>query len=112
MPIINTYYSSDAQKDICLKLVHNLKQEAATLLSCGDITLEPSEVSVRLIETHPKGLISRGVEIEIFAHAFKERVEKQDEICLKVREYLMKAAPELGDVRVWLMLAELGHSWE
>ena len=52
------------------------------------------------------------VEIEITAHSFKERVGQQDEICLKVADYIKKEEPSLGEVKVWLILAELGHSWK
>lgn len=96
----------------CLGFAHDLKQEVAGLLTCGDIKLGMNEVSVRLIETQSKGLISDGLEIEIFADAFNERVKDQDTICNDVRKYIMKTAPELGDVRVWLVLREIGHSWE
>ena len=51
------------------------------------------------------------VELEIKAHAFRERVEKQDEICNDVRKYIMQKNKSLGDIRVWLILNELGHSW-
>ncbi len=51
------------------------------------------------------------IELEIFAHAFKERVEKQDEICMTIRNHILKNVHELKDVRVWLVLSELGHSW-
>ncbi len=52
------------------------------------------------------------IELEISAHAFEERVKKQDEICLEVMNYLKNKKPSLGNVKVWLKLSELGHSWE
>lgn len=51
------------------------------------------------------------LEAEITAHAFGERVDKQDEICLHIRSFLMKKIMA-ADVRVWLLLPQLGHSWE
>jgi hypothetical protein len=112
MPIVNTYYSSEKQKQLCLKFLDELKSYVADLLTYGDIGLKSNEISIRLIETSREGMIADGVELEIFAHAFEDRVKRQDNICLQVREYMMKIAPELGDVRVWLVLSELGHSWD
>ena len=51
------------------------------------------------------------VEVEITAHAFSERVQKQDEICLEVMKYIQENVPSIGNVKVWLKLSELGHSW-
>lgn len=53
-----------------------------------------------------------GVEVDIHAHAFQERIEKQDEICLSVMDYIQKKEPSVGAVKVWLILSELGHSWK
>ena len=51
------------------------------------------------------------IELEITAHAFEERIDKQDEICLNVRRFV-KAKLDIKEVRVWLLLPQLGHSWE
>lgn len=52
------------------------------------------------------------VEIEITAHAFPERIDKQDEICLRIRDFLKQGLRAQEDIRVWLLLPQLGHSWE
>lgn len=111
MPMVNTYYSTDAQKKILLASADDLKQFIADRLTCGDIQLKPDEVSIRLVQTDPTGLLAE-VELEVFAHAFAERVKKQDEICLAIRAYIIDSLPQLNDVRVWLVLSELGHSWK
>lgn len=79
-------------------------------LSCSDIQLGTDEVSIRLIKTAGSGMVAE-IEIEITAHAFKERISKQDEICLRTREFL-KQGIVANEIRVWLLLPELGHSWE
>jgi len=112
MPIVNTYYTSEKDKQICFRFVRELKQYVSELLTCGDIELDANEVSVRLIETRPEGLIAHGIELEILAHAFSERVQAQDNICRDVRKWIMDKAPEFSDVQVWLALDELVHSYE
>jgi hypothetical protein len=106
MPTVNIFHQSagDTVKKLS-DLVPALKVYIAEELSCG-----ADEVSVRLITTADTGMIAP-VEIEITAHAFGERIEKQDEICLGIRDFIK---PKLGgqDVRVWLLLPQLGHSWE
>lgn len=108
MPIVNFYHknnSSDLEN-----FVPKLKEFIAEKLSCGDKELTSDEISIRFILVGGDGMIGN-VEVEITAHAYEERVEKQDEICRDTREYIMKEVPSLGDIRVWLKLCELGHSW-
>jgi hypothetical protein len=111
MPIVNTYYSSDKHKQMVLSHIDDLKGLVAKQLTCNDIQLKTNEITVRLLQTPREGMIS-DIELEIFAHAFSERVEKQDEICRAIRTHIMNNVPVLKDVRVWLVLSELGHSWE
>ena len=110
MPIVNTYYTSDEHKNTLTAKVQELKEYFAEVLTCGDISLKANEITMRLISTSSDGMIAP-LETEIFAHAFKERVDRQDEICLEIRKHLMQLLPTLSDVRVWLVLSELGHSW-
>ena len=108
MPTVNIYYQKEqAQLNA---LTSSLKTYIAEQLTCGDIQLSPGEVSVRLIKTKGAGLIA-DVEVEITAHSFGERVDKQDEICLAVRRFILDNTTSFEDARVWLLLCELGHSW-
>jgi len=109
MPTVNIFSEKVNQKEI-KNLALELKPLVANKLSCGDIKLTPKEVSVRVIYIEDGNTIGK-VEIEIKAHAFKERIEKQDIICNEIRDYIMKKYKSLGDVRVWLILSELGHSF-
>ena len=111
MPMVNTYYSSPDQKSALIELIEPLKQYIAKELSCGDIILASNEVSVRLIETDPVGKLA-DVEFEVFAHAFSERIKQQDDFCFGLRAYIKEKIHELDEVRAWLVLSELGHSWE
>lgn len=108
MPTVNIFHTEKTNE--LNDLSNKLKPYFAEKLSCGDIILTPEEVSIRLVLIDGGDMIGN-VEVEIKAHVFKERVEKQDEICNDVRNYIMKKYPSLGDVRVWLILSELGHSW-
>ena len=94
-----------------IEITPRLKEYVAEQLSCGDRKLTSGEVSVRIIRVEGKGMIA-DVELEITAHAYEERIEKQDEICRNIRSYVLKEIPSFEDVQVWLKLSELGHSWE
>jgi len=110
MPTINIFYKDETKKEELGELAGKLKPYVAKKLSTKEKQLSPKEVSVRLIKADGGNMIGE-VELEITAHAFSERVEKQDEICNEVRQYIQKEYPSFGEVRVWLVLAELGHSW-
>ena len=110
MPTVNFYYKNKSDSDALIPFIPKLKEYIAGKLSCDDKELTSDEISIRFISVEGDAMIGN-VELEITAHAFKERIEKQDEICREVREYIMKEIPSLGDIRVWLKLCELGHSW-
>ena len=108
MPTVNVFYK---QKKPDLNLFTNhIKSFLVNKLSNKDITLTPEEISVRFIQVEGDGMIAP-VEIEITAHEFAERVKEQDEISSSLRDNLKKNYPQLGDIRVWLILSQLGHSW-
>lgn len=109
MPIVNIYFQKDEDLNRLQELTADLKKYLAEKLTCGDITLSPSEISVRFLSVAGGEMIA-SVELEIAAHAFSERVKKQDEICLDVMNYI-KQKIGIEDIKVWLKLSELGHSW-
>jgi len=110
MPTVNVYHKNKGNSDALMPFIPKLKKHIADKLSCSDKALTSDEISIRFISVEGDAMIGN-VELEITAHAFKERIEKQDEICREVREYIMKEIPLLGDIKVWLKLCELGHSW-
>lgn len=109
MPTINAFYRNEVDVSHLEELTEELKQYVAKELTCGDIKLGSDEVSVRLIKVSGDGMLAP-VELEINAAAFKERVEKQDEICLNIQKFMKDRVGV--DVKVWLILSELGHSWK
>jgi len=110
MPTVNLYYKNKNDSQDLLSFIPKLKEYLVGKLSCGDIKLTPEEISVRFISVEGNAMIGN-IELEITAHAFDERVEKQDEICLDVMRYIKKEVSSVGEVKVWLKLCELGHSW-
>lgn len=109
MPTVNIYF---ARRDNVAKLqeiVPELKSYLAEELTCGHITLSPAEISIRFIEDVGLNMIG-DVEIQISVHAFPERVQNQDHICLDVMKYIQEKTG-IKNVKVWLQLSELGHSW-
>ena len=111
MPIVKIFYQDLEKQSKLESLVPALKEYIADELTCGEIRLKSDEVSIRLMTISGGGMIG-SVEVEIIAHAFVDRINKQDEICLRVAEYLQNKEPLLGKVSVWLQLSELGHSWK
>lgn len=110
MPTINIFYTDNNHGPQLDGATLGLKEHVAEQLTCSDIKLGPDEVTVRLLKARGNGMIA-SVELDITAAPYPERVERQDEICLNVQKYL-KSKLQLHDVKVWLILAELGHSWE
>lgn len=108
MPTVNLYQYDDSKIDLSPR-VPFLKQLVARELTCGELAITESEISVRILSV--SGAMIGDVEIEIHAHAFEERVKKQDDICRDIRSALLDVEPDIKDIRVWLMLSELGHSW-
>lgn len=109
MPTVNVFHASNEQAQQIIELQSQLKNYLAKELSCGDITLSPDEVSIRLIKTANAGMIAE-LEVEVTVHAFDERVERQDEIANSIRDYLLQNI-QAKDIRVWVLLPQLGHSW-
>lgn len=110
MPTINIFYNDETFLQRLSGATKQLKEFVAKELTCGDIKLNSNEVSVRFLKASGGGMLAP-VELEITAAAFKERVDRQDEICLNVQKFLLD---KLGqpDIKVWLLLSELGHSWK
>lgn len=111
MPTVNIYASTDPLRDHLLRVVHELREFIATQLSCSERTLEPDEVTIRLMSVNGTCMIA-SIELDIVAHPYEERRVRMDETCNTVRLFVMERIPIAKDVRVWLSLAELGHSWE
>lgn len=110
MPTVNIFHTSDEQAQQCQTISTELKTYLAKELSCGDISLTPEEVSIRLIKTTDAGMIA-DLEVEVTVHAFDERIKKQDEIANNIRKHLLDKNIPAEDIRVWVLLPQLGHSW-
>lgn len=108
MPTVNIYQPASFSADI-KPLISELKELIARELTCGDLAITDKEVSVRIITVG--GEMIGELEIDIHAHEFEARVVRQDEICKVVRSFVMDKLPSVRDVRVWLVLSQLGHSW-
>ncbi len=110
MPTVNVYHQRPEDLQSLDSVTPKLKRYFAQKLTCGDRQLAPEEISVRYIGVEGSGMIGN-VEVEITAHAYPERVEKQDDICRDVASYIEQEIPSVAPVKVWLKLSELGHSW-
>lgn len=111
MPTANIYYQDAAQRSVLVALLRDLRAFLAERLTCGSKKLSRDEISVRLIEVTGAEMIG-AIEMEVTAHAFAERVMRQDMICHEIATYLRRNLPMVANVQVWLLLCELGHSYE
>jgi hypothetical protein len=110
MPTANIYTSGATSRGHLAARASELRAFIAKQLSCGERQLQPDEISIRIHENCGSAMIAP-LEIEVTAHAYAERSTLSDEICLKIREFVMQLVPQLTDARVWLLLVDLGHSW-
>jgi len=112
MPTVDLYYRKHEHEVHIADAIDPLKDFIAKKLTCGDIALSPEEVSIRgKYVALGRGMIA-DIEMDITAASFQERVERQDEISLEVQAFARSQVPESDDVKVWLNLHELGHSFE
>lgn len=110
MPLVNIYLKNSDDHSRFHNVVLDLKKYIAEKLSGENISLTPSEISIRLLKVMDGSDMIGSVELEISAHSFPERVIEQDKICLDIMKYVQEKL-DVKDVKVWLQLSELGHSW-
>ena len=108
MPAINIY-SHDRIFDTAF--VDWLKRLTIKLLSCDNLTLQVGHISVRPISVSETTYMIAPIECDIFAASFDDRIKRQDEICNGIRLYFLENISWIEDVRVWLSLSELWHSF-
>ncbi|GHV22402.1 hypothetical protein FACS189428_4410 [Clostridia bacterium] len=90
--------------------INALKDFAVEQLSCKELRLKREEFTIRCIESINTSFMMAPLECDIHVHHFPERIEKQDKICMEVRNFLLKTVSGIQDVKVRLQLSELGHS--
>jgi uncharacterized OsmC-like protein len=110
MPTVNIFSANDTKLSQVDNLHNELKAFLAQELSGENIQLAPTEISIRLIKDSGHGMLA-ALEVEVTANAFDERVKKQDEICIHIKQFLEQRITAT-EIRVWLSLSQLGHSWE
>lgn len=112
MPTCNIYANGKDYQSHIEESFLELREFIAKELSCGDITLTAEEVSIRFMTPLSSQMIGK-VEAEVIAHNFQERADQQDEFCRKLARKLEEILElDLQAVQCWLILSELGHSWE
>ena len=101
MPSVNIYTNQNRVKSL-EKILPELRDYTAQTLSGREISLRVivPEVAMQKADT----------EMEIKAYQFQERIDKQDDICLSIQNYVQNKCPGAGSVYVWLVLSQLGHS--
>jgi hypothetical protein len=108
MPSVNIYSNKGSINKIKV-ILPKLREFLAKKLSCGERELDAGEISIRVLIPE-FSLPIADVEIVIAAHAYKERINRQDEICGETADFIYSHS----SIRayVWLQLSELGHSEE
>jgi hypothetical protein len=110
MLTVNVFSANDTKLSQVDNLHNELKAFLAQELSGQNIQLTPAEISIRLIKDSGHGMLA-ALEIEVTAHAFDERVTKQDEICIHIKQFLEQRITAT-EIRVWLALSQLSRSRE
>ena len=108
VPPVNIYTSREKVKALESALP-KIRAYIAQTLSCRGRRLADNEISLRVIVPDASVPIA-DTELEIKAHGYHERVQRQDESCLLIRNYVQRTCPKAGSAYVWLQLSELGHS--
>ena len=109
MPTVNIYAGSGDEQPRLAAAVPAIKRHVAEALTCGDITLTPDEVSVRIVVVARGSGMIGNIEADVVAHAFEDRVRRSDAIALAFASFLETVTDR--PVKAWLSLTELGHSW-
>ncbi len=112
MPTANLYYRKKEHEPQIADIIKPMKAFIAEKLTCGDISLSPEEVSIRVIYTALSDGMIADIEMDITAAPFQARVDKQDEICLEIQAFAKTQISGADDIKIWLNLHELGHSFE
>ena len=73
MPTVNIYFRKVENQKRLQGLTPDLKKYLAEVLTCGYISLSPSEISIRFLNV-AVGEMSADIALEITAHAFHERI--------------------------------------
>jgi hypothetical protein len=107
MPLVTIYLSKE-NVDSIKNMLPSLREFIARELACGDRAIDPGEVSINVVLPLVRFPIAE-IEVIISAYSYKPRVERQDEICLNIKNFI-SSKTEFSSVFVWLGLSELGHS--
>ena len=111
MPPVNVYYRNAAHEQALIDATDPLRDCVARLLSTSERSLVRDEVSVRILKSLGQGMLA-DIEMDIAAASNPSRIQKQDEICGSVRDFIVSQVPDLADAKVWLSLHELGYSFD
>ena len=109
MPLVIVYTSSKEKTNAIKEILPQLRNFIAKELTCEERIIQPEEVSLQVLVSSTQLSIA-SIEVTIIAHSYPERIKKQDEICLAVKNFILSKNSSLGPVFVWIQLSELGHS--
>ena len=87
MPSVNIY-TNEKNVDKLEKSIIYIKEFIAKKLSCDNRKVEANEISIRIIVPSVSSTISE-TEIVMIAHSYPERIQKQDEICLSIKNFIV-----------------------
>lgn len=109
MPTVNVYVQTEHLGRVIHERTAEFAAEIARCLSTPVAALDETHISMRIFKPAWSTMIAP-IEVEIAAHAYVERVDRQDEICGQLRAWLEGS---LGlECRVWLALSQLGYGYK
>jgi hypothetical protein len=121
MPKINIFLQEETDglssakfRDIILIIYQNMekiKKHLAKKLSCTEMNLSATDISIRVLTDEAGNGMLKPVEVDIIAYNFPSRVARKDEISLEISKYFQEEifhSERKPDVM--LILSELGTS--
>lgn len=109
MPLVTIYISKEEHKEFLSKILDEFNEFTAKALSCQNRELNLNEMSIRVCKSEICKPISN-IEVVVMVYSYQERIDRQDEICRELKEFLLEKCNNKFSVSVWLQLSELGYS--
>lgn len=92
------------------QVLPELTQIIAKELSCSERKLADTDIHISVLVPELSHNVA-GIRIDIQAYGYPERIKRQDDICHNIQQYMLSRCLVAGPVEVFLMLGELGYSF-
>ncbi len=110
MPPVTIFTKKDNVNSL-QRVFPELTQIIADELSCPERKLIDKDIHMSVVI--PEATYNAAdTRMDIYAFGYPDRIKRQDDICYNIKQYVTKNCPTAGSVDVFLMLGELGYSFD